>query len=489
MKKLISLIISITVFSVLFTFNASAKILEECYHCNATGKFNCPVCSNTGEVICEGCNGEGYSICKGEPGKGCDHGYYTCPSCSGDGKNRTGDGKIVDGVCGNCNGEGKLRCVVCHTTPGINYCDTCGGTGKKECVASNCQDAKAVGWKCPYCVGTGWLHLTQGHIGEINDGVYNVPQNGDIIRDQNGNERVWGKENDSPATTTTAPPENDPPEEKQTQTTQDTKKTDPDGEGDKPPEETGEQTDDKKGNDDPKPPAEIVTHGDTFELSFHDEVSELSDETKAQVAMIVSSCVPGGFGENSESIILSYTGTGKDDWRENRIYPIYFEGHIVLDTPVRVTVKIEDNTLEGGRDIYIYHIREDGTAELLEDANIGWITYESGYIESISFDTKEFSSFFTSSLKLTEAAKGVNTDKEDAGSAADEPEKNENAQEADEADTQAKTEEKSNTGIIIGIVIIAAAVIAVVLFVIIKKKRLPADDKAPKENDDKENNN
>ena len=163
-----------------FATIAYAKDLEECYHCNTTGEFHCKVCNNTGEVTCGVCGGEGKSKCTGESGKGCDDGYYTCPNCNGDGKMRNGAGEVLDeGVCGNCNGSGKMRCVVCHTVPGWNICNRCDGKGKEECQSSNCKDSKAVGWKCHYCMGAGYL-LTNFWPGE-NDGIQNVPVNGDLI--------------------------------------------------------------------------------------------------------------------------------------------------------------------------------------------------------------------------------------------------------------------------------------------------------------------
>lgn len=182
MKKIIRVLALTLAFAVIcgsFATIAYAKDLAECHHCNTTGEFHCKACNNTGEVTCGVCGGECKSKCTGESGKGCDDGYYTCPSCNGDGKNRSGDGKIIEGVCGNCNGSGKMRCVACHTVPGWNICPGCDGKGKQECQSSNCKDSKAVGWKCHYCMGAGYL-LTNFWPGE-NDGIQNVPVNGDLI--------------------------------------------------------------------------------------------------------------------------------------------------------------------------------------------------------------------------------------------------------------------------------------------------------------------
>ena len=196
MKKIIRVLTLTLAFAVLcgsFATIAYAKDLQECSHCNTTGEFHCKVCNNTGEVTCGVCGGEGKSKCTGESGKGCDDGYYTCPNCNGDGKMRNGAGEVLDeGVCGNCNGSGKMRCVACHTVPGWNICPGCDGKGKQECQSSNCKDSKAVGWKCHYCMGTGY-QLTGNPMPppEVNDGIQNVPVNGDSIWMDDGKSHVY----------------------------------------------------------------------------------------------------------------------------------------------------------------------------------------------------------------------------------------------------------------------------------------------------------
>ena len=196
MKKIIRVLTLTLAFAVLcgsFATIAYAKELAPCGLCNTTGEFHCKVCNNTGEVTCGGCGGEGKSKCTGESGKGCDDGYYTCPNCNGDGKMRNGAGEVLDeGVCGNCNGSGKMRCVACHTVPGWNICPGCDGKGKQECQSSNCKDSKAVGWKCHYCMGTGY-RLTGNPMPppEVNDGIQNVPVNGDLIWMDDGKSHVY----------------------------------------------------------------------------------------------------------------------------------------------------------------------------------------------------------------------------------------------------------------------------------------------------------
>ena len=151
-----------------------AKDMEECYHCNKTGEFHCPTCGNQGVVLCDGCGGAGTWVCPGEEGKGpCDHGYYICPSCNGDGFARPIPADGATSPCGQCNGTGKLECWHCHGAGG-GVCDRCGGSGWAECQNGNCKIARTIGYKCPECKGTGFL-------GGQNDGVHNVPQVGDHI--------------------------------------------------------------------------------------------------------------------------------------------------------------------------------------------------------------------------------------------------------------------------------------------------------------------
>ncbi|MBQ7670133.1 MAG: hypothetical protein IJS45_05370 [Clostridia bacterium] len=199
MKKL-SIISAILALSVLLgaalTFASLAKDLEPCYHCRSTGEFHCRVCNNAGEVVCDGCGGAGGMKCPGEPGKGsCDNGYYVCPSCDGDGKSRPIPADGNADPCGNCGGTGKVRCIFCHTTPGWCTCTRCDGKGIYECQNPDCKEARALGWKCPYCKGAGYL-LTNFWPGE-NDGVQNVPVAGDKIW-VNGKSKNYGEPDDTP---------------------------------------------------------------------------------------------------------------------------------------------------------------------------------------------------------------------------------------------------------------------------------------------------
>lgn len=158
-----------------------AKDMEECYHCHKTGQYQCESCRNAGELTCDGCGGSGSWVCPGEEGKGqCDSGWYVCPSCEGDGLSRPIPADGNAGPCGQCGGSGKLECWHCHGAGG-GVCDRCNGTGKTECQNTDCKTARTIGWKCPYCKGTGFLGDGPNFPREWNDGVHNVPEKGDFI--------------------------------------------------------------------------------------------------------------------------------------------------------------------------------------------------------------------------------------------------------------------------------------------------------------------
>ena len=385
MKKIIRVLTLTIAFAVLcgsFATIAYAKDLAECGHCNTTGEFHCKVCNNTGEVTCGGCGGEGNSKCTGESGKGCDDGYYTCPSCNGDGKNRSGDGKIIEGVCGNCGGAGKLRCVACHTVPGWNICPGCDGKGKQECQSSNCKDSKAVGWKCPNCMGTGYrLSGNPMPPPEVNDGIQNVPVNGDLIW-IDGKSHVYGGESGSNGNGTTSTPSEN--------TTQPPATTDPGPVQTEPPQQNDNPPDQSE-NKQPEtdfPSADITllpeNRNSDFDIplssdsdrtitsSVRVEIGKMTDEEQkyyaqlpeeelvqilTNVRTIVASAEPGRSDSQTDELLNSLaTQNAYGSLPEGRLFPLYFEGHQEIGFPVHVTVSVEKGLLDGGTDLFVYHI-------------------------------------------------------------------------------------------------------------------------------------
>lgn len=109
MKKTALLIALMFVISSFFVPNAYAKDLEECHHCDCSGKYVCLNCHNEIWIVCDLCGGAKTIVCEDCGGVG----WKTCPSCGGDGYLRSGDGTIPPdaepGSCGNCGGSGRLE--------------------------------------------------------------------------------------------------------------------------------------------------------------------------------------------------------------------------------------------------------------------------------------------------------------------------------------------------------------------------------------------
>lgn len=398
-----------------FALTAYAKELEPCRLCGGKGDYHCVSCGNTGTVTCRGCGGSGRWECPGEDGKGkCNDGYYVCPSCNGDGKNRSGDGKIIDGNCGQCGGNGKLVCWTCHGTP-KRACDGCNGTGKEECQVGTCKVSRAYGWKCPDCKGTGFILVGNPMPPKANnDGVRNVPSNGDYIVT---NDKTWagytygggngntstGKGTGTGTGTSSEPvqqsdpptdqPENDPPE------------------SDVPPADLtlvpeNRNTDfDISIPEDPARPIPSSVRVETGRMTDEQQryFAGLPDEKLAQiltnVRSIVASAEPGRSTPETDELLSTLAAqNGYESVEDGRIFPLYFEGHEEIGFPVRVTVSIDKGVLSGGTDLYVYHIAEDGAIELLGKAEYG--TYEDGSVQSVSFYTSSFSTFFTAEKEL-----------------------------------------------------------------------------------------
>ncbi len=117
------------------------------------------------------------------------------------------------------------------------------------------------------------------------------------------------------------------------------------------------------------------------------------------VQTIVSSADPGRSTPETDELLNAIASkNGYESWPDGRIYPLYFEGHQEIGFPIRVTVSIEKGTLDGGTDLFVYHVAEDGKIEPLGQAEYG--TYEDGSIASVSFYTSSFSTFFTAAKEL-----------------------------------------------------------------------------------------
>jgi len=114
---------------------------------------------------------------------------------------------------------------------------------------------------------------------------------------------------------------------------------------------------------------------------------------------ILNSVRLGEFADDTKEIINDIAKlNGIDNLEDGKIFPLSFTGHENLGFPIAVTVRLEKGMLESDTDLFVYHILEDETIESLGKAE--YTTYDDGSVESITFYTTGFSSFFTSSKEL-----------------------------------------------------------------------------------------
>ncbi|MBQ9355516.1 MAG: hypothetical protein IJT84_07560 [Clostridia bacterium] len=410
--KLLSVFLVVILFCGIFVFSSFAKELEPCRLCSGKGGYHCVSCGNTGSVTCRGCGGSGKWTCPGEDGKGkCTNGYYTCQSCNGDGKNRSGDGNIIEGNCGNCKGMGKLECWTCHGNPNRN-CDKCSGTGKEECQVETCKVSKAYGWKCPDCKGTGFILVGNPMPPKSkNDGVQNVPSKGDYIVT---NDKTWagykyGSSSDTNKSNNTSSKGNNT--SSKTVVSSNTESTQsvpdfPDADMTLVPENRNSNFDiSLPVQNDVTQKSALSVRVETGKMSDKQQkyYADLSDEKLAQiltnVRTIVASAQAGRSDSQTDKILSDIAEkNGFNSLADGKLFPLYFEGHQDVGFPICVTLGIDKGVLAGGSDIFVYHISNDGTIELLGKADYN--TYDDGTVESLSFYTSSFSSFFTSSKEL-----------------------------------------------------------------------------------------
>ncbi len=406
MKKpisLISLVISLTLIVAFTAFPVEAKILHQCHCCGGDGIYTCDaVDCKDGKLPCGRCNSTGQTI---EMCGDC-NGTGKCRLCQGTGK-RLGDDTID---CDNCNGTGQ-----CQGGPGsgpctqgryYNQCPDC--TGERVVWHNNewCIYARNHDGQCPICKGTGYEG--DGREGTPNDGVSNVPRAGDGIYYLNGSYAIYGggysgEENGSNGNeTASTSPEN---------TTQPPATTDPGPGTDFPPADMTLLPEDRNSDFDiplSNEPDRTITSSvrvETGKMTDEEQkyYAQLPEEELAQiltnVRTIVASAEPGRSDSKTDELLNSLASqNGYESLPEGRLFPLYFEGHQEIGFPVHVTVSVEKGLLDGGTDLYVYHIAEDGIIELLGKAEYG--TYEDGTIESISFYTSSFSTFFTSAKEL-----------------------------------------------------------------------------------------
>lgn len=392
MKKTLSLILALALVVVFATFFAEAKILHQCHCCGGDGKYTCDAkdCKD-GKIPCGGCNATGQTK---EKCAEC-NGTGQCRVCQGTGT-RPGDSTVTCDHCkgnGQCpGGPGRGAC-----TQGYYYkrCTDCNGEGTVWHNSQWCTYARNHGGQCPICKGTGYEG--DGVEGTPNDGVSNAPRAGDGIYYLNGTYAIYGGA--SPVAPTPATPT--PAEQ---------------GQNDAPAqnEPASPVPVPQNRNEDYDIPLPEGTAAEKVSSSVRVQIGAMTEEEQRlyagmaeeelarlleNVQKIVSTAQPGKADAKTEELLQALVSrNGFSSLEEASLLPIEFDGHADLGFPVQVTVRLEEGVLAGGHDLYVYHLTTDGTIELLEKAD--YTTYETGSVETISFHTTGFSSFFTAGKEL-----------------------------------------------------------------------------------------
>lgn len=184
--------------------------------------------------------------------------------------------------------------------------------------------------------------------------------------------------------------------------------------------------------------------------------NEVVERMIATVQKIFKSAQIGKFNAGDEEFLTNLVNeNGLGSLKDARITTINFDGHIDLGFPVEVKVTFDPGVLDGGTDIYVYHVDESKRIELLGKAE--YCTYDDGSVKEIFFYTTEFSTFFTAASN--EIRQADVTDVQTAPESVVE---------------HVSTEENKQFPFYIIIIIIgvcAAAAAAAVVIIIVKKKK------------------
>lgn len=385
-QKLLTLIVIFSVFCGSFHIIVKARELEICGLCGGNGDYYCETCKDTGEVVCDGCGGAGGSKCIGDTYKGnpCDNGYYVCPSCDGDGLSRPIPADGNPGPCGNCGGAGILRCISCSNgEPGWHSCEGCEGDGIKECYVGTCEVSRQYNGNCPKCKGTGYILVGNPMPPlESNDGIANVPAEGDYIvtNDKTWEGYVYGggdvdadTSNVIESVAENSPHENNTPENNTPETNL-VDDSDTLSSVSAVPDNRNENYEIPLSAEE-KSLASAVIEIEAMSAEEQMYYASLSDEELNQkltnVQQILGSVQPRRFEDGTEELVRDIAKqNGYSTLEEGGILPIYFQGHEDLGFPIAVDVHIEQGVLNGGS------------------------------VQTIRFYTTGFSSFFTSEKEL-----------------------------------------------------------------------------------------
>lgn len=385
-RKKILIILLMSIILITISSSVQANLLSECNICKTSGKCTlcngtktdtCPQCNGTGKSKCNQCN-NGYvscHICNGSKIIACDcGGEPNCPNCSGTQKR----------TCPQCNGNGKLQCNSCKGV-GTTNCNGCSGKGYE-----NCQRCGGHG-KCDSCKGTGYL---SGN----NNGVNNVPKNGDTVELLNGKTIIWGGSKSSNTKT----------EANSTKTQSSNQKTTSEKSNNQEQQENNENnyfiSEDKSeiniGKNDQI--ANAFLNSNNMTEKEQEIIKNMPKEELEKIVQnldtIISSVKLGEVSnESAETLKKVLEKNGHQNENDIKLCKLNFDGHISLDFPVKVSVNIDSNMFLEGDIIFTYHILEDGTVEFLGEAQ-GYA--DDGKVTRIEFSTKGFSDFFLTTEKL-----------------------------------------------------------------------------------------
>lgn len=395
--KRIFIISIVLIIFIILSNTVQANLLAECNICETSGK--CTLCNGSKTNICDRCKGtkkmecdqctDGHvecSICHGSKIVKCEcSGESPCPNCGG----------TTDKTCPQCSGSGKNLCNACKGEEYVK-CTGCSGTGNVKCVRCNGNG------KCLSCKGTGYL---SGN----NDGVNNVPKNGDLVQLLNGKTITWGSSNSTSSNNTNTTTNNTTTNNTNTAT----KNTTTNNTSTNQTQEKIEEQQEEKNIITEENKSQIVIGNDAQSATAKFDVNDMKqDETEKfnsisneelteivqKLDTIISSAKIGEVSEESNSIIE--TVLEKNNLKEDssvKLCKINFDGHISIDFPVKVSINVDPNIFIEEDVIIGYHILEDGTVESLGEIQ----KYaDNGKVTRIEFNTNSFSDFFLTTERL-----------------------------------------------------------------------------------------
>jgi len=314
--------------------------ITTCNNCNGTGIRNCDQCQETGRVTCHICNGIGINPENTEE---------NCPQCDGTGRE----------ICNSCKGNITIACNNC--TNGKNTCNRCEGTGI-----------------CSSCKGTGYKD------GQ-NNGVTNVPKNGDTVQLLSGKSIKWGVTEENNNLEENKIVDNNNQQGKQDK--------------DKPNENNNNGVN--------IPIAAFVSvnaekigekYMEKYNAHTQEQLNKITNDVKAIVATAKIDIASDGV-QNVVEKVLKENKIDKN--KDAKICTINFEGHMEIDFPVSVTVYIDDNIYNSDEKVYAYHIMKDNKIENLGEAEK---ILNNNKVFAVTFETTGFSDFFLSTEKLNTEA-------------------------------------------------------------------------------------